>query len=123
MLGGFANGQYPVVYVPGSIDCSGSVTASSFNTPSDYRIKDNVRIMDDSFLVDNLRPITYLNTKTGKQDIGLIAHEIQEVFPFLVQGEKDGESLQNVNYIGLIGVLIKEIQELKKRVNILEAKK
>jgi hypothetical protein len=52
----------------------------------------------------------------------LIAHELQEYYPFLVEGEKDGEQTQSVNYIGLIGVLIKEIQELKKRVLDLEKK-
>jgi len=39
-----------------------------------------------------------------------------------VSGEKDGEQMQSLNYIGLIGVLVKEIQELKKRVQILENK-
>jgi hypothetical protein len=52
----------------------------------------------------------------------LIAHEVQEYYPFLVEGEKDGKQTQTVNYNGLIGVLIKEIQELKKRVLDLEKK-
>ena len=58
-----------------------------------------------------------LNKKTGKQDIGLIAHELQEQYPFLVTGIKDGNDLQSVNYIGLIGLLIKEIQNLKNELN------
>jgi hypothetical protein len=37
-----------------------------------------------------------------------------------VSGVKDGENLQSINYIGLIGVLTKEIQALKKRVSKLE---
>ena len=45
---------------------------------------------------------------------------MQEICPFLVTGEKDGHEYQSVNYIGLIGLLIKEIQDLKKRVVILE---
>ena len=68
--------------------------------------------------------------KSGKQDIGLIAHELQEHYPFLVSGKKDGKEMQSVNYTGLIGVLIKEIQELKitvkelkSRVTILESNK
>jgi hypothetical protein len=40
-----------------------------------------------------------------------------------VEGEKDGEHMQSVNYVGLIGVLIKEIQDLKKRVQTLELTK
>jgi hypothetical protein len=46
--------------------------------------------------------------------MGLIAHELQEEFPFLVTGEKDGDEHQSVNYNGLIALLIKEVQELKK---------
>jgi hypothetical protein len=39
---------------------------------------------------------------------------VQEYFPFLVSGVKDGPEIQSINYTGLIGVLTKEIQELKK---------
>jgi hypothetical protein len=45
--------------------------------------------------------------------MGLIAHELQEVYPFLVNGEKDGANHQSINYTSLIALLIKEIQELK----------
>jgi hypothetical protein len=56
---------------------------------------------------------------TQKQDVGLIAHELQAQYPFLVNGIKDGEEMQAVNYIGLIGILIKEIQCLKKEVSLM----
>ena len=45
--------------------------------------------------------------------MGFIAHELQEHYPFLVAGIKDGPDTQSVNYIGLIGLLTKEIQQLK----------
>ena len=103
-----------------------AVTALAFNVTSDYRIKEDVyslHIIPDEFTVDKLRPISYYNNQTKKRDIGLIAHELQEEYPFLVNGEKDGENYQSVNYNGLIGILIKEIQELKSRVLELEKKK
>jgi cytoskeletal protein CcmA (bactofilin family) len=109
------NGSY-------ALNVNGAVNATSYNSPSDYRIKKDVIPLDDSFTVDKLRPVTYNNTKLDKQDIGLIAHELQEVYPFLVTGEKDGENLQSVNYTGLIAILIKEVQELKERVKKLEEK-
>ena len=34
--------------------------------------------------------------------------------------EKDGKEMQSINYIGIIGVLVKEVQDLKKRVSELE---
>jgi len=103
-----------------ALNITGNVNATSYNTSSDYRIKENVKILDETFTTDNLKPVTYFNNKTEKQDIGLIAHELQEIYPFLVTGEKDGENLQSVNYTGLIAILIKEIQELKERVKTLE---
>jgi hypothetical protein len=99
-----------------------TVTASAFNTTSDYRIKENIISIkeNDAFTVDRLKPIHYYNTNTQKEDIGILAHELQEEYPFLVNGEKDGEKYQSVNYNGLIGILIKEIQELKSRIAVLE---
>ena len=100
------------------------VDATSFNASSDYRIKENViSISDTSYNIDKLRPVTYTNTKAEKQDFGVIAHEIQQQLPFLVSGEKDGENYQSVNYNGLIGLLLNEVQQLKKRVQELEQSK
>ena len=79
-----------------------------------------MRDLDARHSVDNLKPKLYKNTLLNKMDIGLIAHELQEHYPFLVNGEQDGDKLQKINYIGLVGILIKEIQELKKRVSLLE---
>jgi hypothetical protein len=113
----------PFTAVPSSsyqLNVNGSVYATTFNTPSDYRIKENVKILDESFTVDELKPVSFFNKKTEKQDMGLIAHELQEVYPFLVNGEKDGEEHQSVNYTSLIAILIKEIKELKQRVKTLE---
>jgi hypothetical protein len=61
-----------------------------------------------------------MNKNTNKQDIGLIAHELQEHYPFLVNGEKDGEKHQTVNYTGLMGIFIKEIKDLKHQINDLK---
>ena len=77
-------------------------------------------ILDENFIIDHLNPVIYKNTITNKTDVGVIAHELQEIYPFLVNGEKDGEEIQSVNYIGLIGILIKEIQQLKKDVKMLK---
>ena len=108
--------------INGSITSTSSITAASFVTSSDYRIKENVELLDDTFSVDNLKPVHYTNIVTNKHDIGFLAHEVQKEFPYLVSGEKDGPETQALNYQGLIGVLVKEIQELKKRVLFLEEK-
>ena len=105
-----------------ALDVTGDVEATSYNATSDYRIKTDIKALDSSFNVDGLKPVTYTNVRHGRQDVGFIAHEIQEYFPFLVNGEKDGEKMQSLNYIGLIGILTKEIQDLKKRLAETDAK-
>ena len=96
----------------------GEVIANSFNATSDYRTKTNIEELDENISVFNLRPLVYL--KNGKKEIGLIAHELQEVFPFMVCGEKDGKEMQSVNYNGLIGVLINDVKRLINENQILE---
>jgi hypothetical protein len=98
-----------------------AVYANGVVLESDYRIKSNIiALCDTSFSIDNLNPVFYYNKNGKKEDIGFIAHELQEYFPFLVNGEKDGEKYQSVNYNGLIGVMVNEIQILKKRIEQLE---
>jgi hypothetical protein len=106
--------------VSGNTNLAGTLTVAGTNVPSDYRIKDNIQQLDDTFIVDNLVPVTYTNKLTNNQDIGLIAHELQEHYPYLVTGIKDGQKLQTVNYNGLFGILINEIKSLKKELKNLK---
>jgi hypothetical protein len=108
--------------ISGDLTVTGTIYSNNPITPipSDYRIKENVKVLDESFNVDQLKPIKYYNTRSKNEEIGFLAHEVQEVFPFLVNGEKDGEKIQTLNYTGLIGVLVKEIQDLKAEVKQLK---
>ena len=90
-----------------------TVTAPSFNAQSDYRIKINIQPLSNSKTIDHLKPIEY-DLSGGKHDMGFLAHEVQKVLPFLVEGEKDGEAMQSINYNGFIALLVKEVQDLKK---------
>ena len=104
--------------IPGTTTAfSSSVTATYFNATSDYRIKENVKPLDNTFTVDNLNPVMYTLKGTTHPGLGVIAHELQEEYPFMVTGKKDGKEIQSVNYTYLIGILIKEIKDLKKTVS------
>jgi hypothetical protein len=96
----------------GTITTTGQITAGSFNTGSDYRIKKNIQPLNEMITIDNLKPIEY-DLSGGSHDMGFLAHEVQEIFPFLVTGEKDGEKIQTLNYNGFIALLVKEVQDLK----------
>ena len=92
------------------------VTSANYNTLSDYRIKENVKDLNNTYTINNLRPVVYDNKISEKQSIGFLAHEVQEIYPYLVSGKKDGEEYQSLDYIGIIGILVKEIKELKETV-------
>jgi predicted acyltransferase (DUF342 family) len=100
--------------VTGGVGIAGNCIAGSLSTSSDYRIKKNVIPLNANFIVDNLNPVHYYNRLTDSSDIGFIAHEVQEEYPYLVKGEKDGNDYQSLNYNGIIGILVNEIKELKK---------
>jgi hypothetical protein len=77
-------------YDNGNAQFSGALAQNS-----DYRIKTNVATIKSQDALTGvlaLRPVTYDRTDEhadGEEHIGFIAHEIQEVFPLLVTGEKD----------------------------------
>ena len=102
-----------------TISASGTISAQTFVATSDYRVKTNVTPLSSNYNVNKLNPVSYYNKLSSTQDIGFIAHEVQEEFPELVAGEKDGESNQALNYMGLIPILVKEVKELKQREEIL----
>lgn len=65
----------------------------------------------------SLRPVSFRWKDTGMPDLGVIAQELKEVVPELVQGE---EPNMRVNYAGLIAILIKSVQQQQERIKILE---
>ena len=72
----------------GSISTSGSSTA--YNTSSDYRLKNTISPMIGALAkVALLKPSTYKWIVDGSNGEGFIAHELAEVFPNAVNGEKD----------------------------------
>lgn len=88
---GGSNGPVVQFRHQGSVVGSISVTdsATTYNTSSDYRLKTNVREITDGLeRVNALRPVAFdwINGGPGE---GFIAHEVQEVVPLAVTGEKD----------------------------------
>ena len=104
----------------GSIHTSGSATA--FNTSSDYRLKDDYKDFNGLDLVSNINVYDFEWKSDKTRSYGVKAHELQEVIPQAVNGQKDGEEMQQVDYSKLVPILLKSIQELKKEIEILKLK-
>jgi hypothetical protein len=96
-----------------------------YNTASDERLKDNIEDAADSgSLVDAIRVRQFDWKEDGAhQDYGFIAQELDAVFPGAVShGSEDGDVPWAVDNSKLVPLLVKELQELRKRVAELEAK-
>ena len=100
-----------------TLDVSGNINCVNYYANSDYRIKTNVEDLD--YNIDKLKPKKYFNTLTQKKDCGFIADQLQQEFDFMVNGIKDGDNLQSVNYISLIPIIIKEIQVIKQKLKMM----
>jgi hypothetical protein len=101
----------------GTITHTGSTTVS-YNTSSDYRLKENIAPMTGALArVAQLKPVTYTWKEDGKVGQGFIAHELQEVVPDCVTGEKDAvyaDGLikpQGIDTSFLVATLTAAIQE------------
>jgi len=100
----------------GTIQVSGTTT--SYNTSSDYRLKENVQPMTGALVkVAQLKPVTYKWKSDGTDGEGFIAHELAEVCPQAVSGEKDALKTdgsimpQGIDTSFLVATLTAAIQE------------
>jgi hypothetical protein len=111
----------------GSISTNGSVT--TYSTLSDYRLKNDVQPVTTGLAtVSALKPVTYKWNADNSVGEGFIAHELQEIIPLAVSGEKDALNEdgsikpQGVDYSKIVVHLVAAIQELSAKVAALEAK-
>jgi hypothetical protein len=104
--------------VTGSIYATGDITALS-----DKRKKDNIIPLTQSLdLLTQLTGYSYTRSDLkDKENIGLIAQEVKEVFPQAVTYDDELE-LYSLNYGCLIAPVIQAIKELKQTVNKLQEK-
>jgi hypothetical protein len=100
-----------------------------YNTTSDYRAKDIIgSVLNSGSLIDSLK--VYVGKMKGAtiERPMLIAHEVQEIAPYAVNGEKDSvdadgkPKYQQMDASALVPLLIAEIQSLRTRVQTLEAR-
>ena len=100
--------------------------AATFNNNvtaySDERLKSNVETLEDNSLakVEQLRGVTY--TRDEKENIGVIAQEVEKILPEIVLTADDEMGTKSVDYSRLTAVLIEAVKDLSARVKELESK-
>ena len=113
---GVWNGEYPAIF------------SGAYTNASDYRIKENVTNLNYGLNeIKKIRPVLYnIKNDLNNKQIGFLAHEMQEIIPEVVSGDKDAvdengkEVHQGINYANLTSVIIKGMQEHIEITNNLE---
>jgi hypothetical protein len=106
-----------------------TTTATTYATSSDYRLKHDIQPMTGALAkVQALKPCTYKWNADDSAGEGFIAHELQEVCPSAVTGEKDAVDAEgNPQYQGidssfLVATLTAAIQEQQQLITALTAR-
>jgi hypothetical protein len=99
-----------------------------YNTSSDYRLKEIIEPLSNGLdRLNQLNPVKFKWTDTGNIQEGFIAHEVQEIYPEAVSGEKDAVhedgtlALQGMDYGRITPLLVKAIQEQQEQIEQLKA--
>ena len=115
------------------LDVGGNIKTTGVMNISDYRIKRDIVYLDSdstsreilSNQIQQLRPVMFQNTlRNNAWEYGFIAHEVQAIFPELVNGVKDTiGDYQAISYHQLFALCCEEIKTLKARLEKLESRR
>ena len=112
---------------------SGNVTNTnnSYGSISDIKLKEN--IVDATLKLEKLNQVRIVNfnfINDNQKQIGVIAQELENIFPSMVEEspdkDKDGNDLgtttKQVKYSVFVPILIKAVQELSDKVDVQQSK-
>lgn len=119
---GFSDTQL-MVYGKITVSSRGSVTAPAFYQTSDIRkkdIKEEISLDKCYDLIDKCQTIIYSLKDQTKEQIGMIAQEVEEFFPEVIQTDEEG--FKSLDYSRLVVICFKVLKDLIKRVSKLEEK-
>lgn len=103
-----------------------TLKASYLASASSKEVKHDIKPMGNmGKLIDDLKPVTYRynNDTEDKLRYGLIHEETIKVMPEICIGDQNAKAEDKaINYLELVPILLKEVQELRVRVKELEHK-
>ena len=109
-----------------------STAGTTYSTTSDRRLKNNIEpIVDATDKLMDMKPVTHtwIDNPEAPQVHGFIAQEMQEVIPEAISGDAESDEMMSMDYGRITPVIVaalqdalKEIKELKTRIDELESK-
>jgi hypothetical protein len=104
----------------GSLAVQGSITATlDITAYSDKRLKKNILDIEDALnKISKLKGVSFERNSDDKKSIGVIAQDVLNVLPEVINEDKDG--YLSVAYGNIVALLIEGIKELSNKVDNLE---
>jgi len=103
----------------GAATFNGDVNAPNFNTTSDATLKTNVETLTGSLdAVKSLRGVSFDWLENGGSEVGVIAQEVEDVLPDVVNTNEDG--IKSVKYGNIVAVLIEAMKEQQAQIDELK---
>ena len=100
------------------LEVDGNIKCNSLFQTSDKRFKKNIELIDDTlYLINKVTPVSYTMNDDNYKKFGFIAQEMEEIFPNVVNKPSNDNELYSIDYISIIPLLTKSIQELSSIVN------
>jgi len=89
---------------------------------SDRRLKEHIQPLGSNQIekITKLQGVSFTMRGSNETELGLIAQDVETVYPDLVQATPDGT--KSMNYIGLIAPLIEAIKEQQRQIEMLETR-
>ena len=109
-----------VKFPAATLEVAGSIRCASLYQSSDERFKGNIAQLGDVLeRIGKIRGVSFewnqkaksMGVQAGQKQIGVLAQEVESVFPELVASSADG--YKSVDYTKLTAVLIEAVKELK----------
>ena len=106
-----------------ALDVSGSIQYTGDLTDvSDRRLKQNIQPLESELdKVSQVQAVRFeMKDRPGVVELGVIAQDIEEIYPELVKTADDDMQTKSVNYVGLIAPMLQAMRELKAEVETLK---
>ena len=110
------------VYIPKDLTVAGSI-----NNPSDISLKENINDLTKYFcnniLKINPKKYNFTNDENKKEHYGIIAQDLEEIFPKLVtntvieDSENNIKEIKTVNYLELIPIMIAKMKIMQNEID------
>ena len=108
----FYDGSKKLETTSAGVNVTGSLTETS-----DIALKHDINTIQNPLdLIKQIRGISRRGKTNGMKSMGVIAQDVEKVFPELVHGSDGSKSLQ---YSGLIGALVESVKELTTKIEVL----